>query len=317
MKSTSTDSAPVEERLDFWRDAISRAFVKLDFDPVKLNGGRQFSGRITQSDLADIELAVVNSNGQHVRRTSRLIRQTQDELFLVSFQLAGEGEVRQDGRRAVLAAGDFVIYDSTRPYELVFREDFEQLVVTVPRDRLRVRAPSAERLTAIAIRGSQGIGRLLGELVVGLTEHAEAMAGQTQASVSNAVLDLVATALATLPASQVGSLPTLKLFHLNRIKSYIHEHLSDPDLSIISISEALGVSVSSMYRVFEAERCSLAEWIWDQRLQACRATLLDVACSGLSIKQIAMSWGFNDPAHFSRAFRRRFGQSPAAFRSRE
>jgi len=31
---------------------------------------------------------------------------------------------------------------------------------------------------------------------------------------------------------------------------------------------------------------------------------------------IAFAWGFNSQAHFSRAFRRKYGQSPSAFRQR-
>jgi AraC-like DNA-binding protein len=259
---------------------------------------------------------MVTSVPQQVRRTARHLRQAGDELFLVSFQVAGIGEVRQAGRRAVLSAGDFAIYDATCPYELLFQEEFQQLVLTVPRDLLRKRAPSAERQTATVIRGDQGIGRLTGDMVTGLPAHVESMSGPTRSSVANSVLDLLATALAAQPVAEAGGTSNLKRFHLDRIKSYIREHLSDPELNVSSIGKALEMSVSSLYRAFEPERSSISQWIWDQRLQACHAALVDKNSFGLSIKQISTSWGFNDPAHFSRAFRRRFGKNPAAVRSR-
>jgi AraC-like DNA-binding protein len=36
--------------------------------------------------------------------------------------------------------------------------------------------------------------------------------------------------------------------------------------------------------------------------------------TGQSITQIAYDWGFKDPAHFSRAFKMRYGRSPSAHR---
>jgi AraC-like DNA-binding protein len=37
-------------------------------------------------------------------------------------------------------------------------------------------------------------------------------------------------------------------------------------------------------------------------------------CARLSISQICFRWGFNDSAHFSRAFRNQFGLSPREHR---
>jgi AraC-like DNA-binding protein len=34
------------------------------------------------------------------------------------------------------------------------------------------------------------------------------------------------------------------------------------------------------------------------------------------VTTIALHWGFNDPAHFSRAFRRRYATTPTRFRAR-
>ena len=33
--------------------------------------------------------------------------------------------------------GDFALYDSTRPYQLLFDDDFEQIVLKLPGERLR------------------------------------------------------------------------------------------------------------------------------------------------------------------------------------
>ncbi|MBI3376628.1 MAG: helix-turn-helix domain-containing protein [Betaproteobacteria bacterium] len=54
--------------------------------------------------------------------------------------------------------------------------------------------------------------------------------------------------------------------------------------------------------------------------KGCLAPLYFAKTYGLSsglhrgICDIAYRWGFNDPTHFGRAFRERFGQSPREFR---
>jgi len=45
-------------------------------------------------------------------------------------------------------------------------------------------------------------------------------------------------------------------------------------------------------------------------LDAARRDLCDPGLAASSVSRIALSWRFNDAAHFSRAFRARFGCSP-------
>ena len=48
------------------------------------------------------------------------------------------------------------------------------------------------------------------------------------------------------------------------------------------------------------------------RLDGCRGDL--ARQSDRTISEIAFAWGFSSSAHFSRAFRKRFGVTPTAFR---
>jgi AraC-like DNA-binding protein len=52
------------------------------------------------------------------------------------------------------------------------------------------------------------------------------------------------------------------------------------------------------------------------RLARCAADLRSAASDGTGITDIAFRWGFNDSAHFSKAFRAEFGQSPRDYRAR-
>jgi transcriptional regulator GlxA family with amidase domain len=61
----------------------------------------------------------------------------------------------------------------------------------------------------------------------------------------------------------------------------------------------------------ESDR-SIADHIWTTRLDGCRGEL--ARRTDRTISEIAFAWGFSSSAHFSRAFRKRFGITPSAFR---
>ena len=60
--------------------------------------------------------------------------------------------VFQDGREAIVSAGQFVIYDTTRPYELRFDDSFSQTIFQMPRKLLQQRIGSFDALDRDHIR---------------------------------------------------------------------------------------------------------------------------------------------------------------------
>lgn len=86
--------------------------------------------------------------------------------------------------------------------------------------------------------------------------------------------------------------------------------LADPPLSVSNLAAELGVSASHIHRVFKSEPQTASQYIWEPRHEACGKDLLVARLTGRPIGEIAFARGFNDAAHFSRAFRERFGCSP-------
>ncbi|MBA2723260.1 MAG: helix-turn-helix domain-containing protein [Methylibium sp.] len=97
---------------------------------------------------------------------------------------------------------------------------------------------------------------------------------------------------------------------LARIKAHALAHLSDPDLSVSGIAQALGLSKSYLHKLFRDEGSTLERWIWSERLAACRLALQDPSRAMHTITEIAYGHGFSDAAHFSRSFQRRYGCAP-------
>ncbi len=80
------------------------------------------------------------------------------------------------------------------------------------------------------------------------------------------------------------------------------------------LARVLGVSEAYVSRVFRrVTGCSLWEYVNHHRIQ-CACELLER--TAMSVTEIALAVGYNDPAYFSRIFRGETGRSPQTYRKR-
>jgi AraC-like DNA-binding protein len=98
------------------------------------------------------------------------------------------------------------------------------------------------------------------------------------------------------------------------VKSYISQHLADPDLGAERIARAMFISVRQVYKLWETEPLPLGQWILERRLDAARHELTSRRGRSQTIAAIARRWGFADSTHFSRRFRQAYGLSPREWR---
>jgi hypothetical protein len=91
LRVVTTEEVTPDEAFARWQDLISNTFVPLVAAPTT---DRPFRGRVVHSPVGQVELTTVRANGQHGRRTSRLIARRADDYVLASIQVAGCGEVK-------------------------------------------------------------------------------------------------------------------------------------------------------------------------------------------------------------------------------
>lgn len=309
----STASVEPGQRLAYWTDMVCQTYVQLDCDPGA--GERSIEGEIASDRVATLGLSRVTSAAQRVRRTTARIAHATEDYFLVSIQVQGEGCVIQDGRTARLRPGDFALYDSTRPYELRFDGPFQQYVLMMPGPTLRTALRDTQRLTATAISGERGAGHLMIGMIGTLVDDIATLALESAAAVADSVTHILIAGLSALPQARQAAPSHLAALHREQIKACARARLRDPDLSVAGIAAALRLSPSTLHRAWAGEPCSLADWIWTQRLEAARRDLCSPVQARRTVSDIAFSWGFNDAAHFSRAFRARFGCTPRELRA--
>lgn len=297
----TTDAVDARDRLAYWNDAVTDTYVRLDTTAP----GGDVVGDIRADALATLQLSRVTATAQRVRRTPSLIARAAEDFFLVSIQTRGTGLLVQDGREAELAPGDFALYDSTRPYELRFAGPFQQYVLMLPGPLLRSQLAAAPQLTARAVHGSRGAGHLMIEMIRTLAADVDVLAPGAATAVAQGVEHIVVAGLSALRVPEPS--PAARAA---QVRAVARRRLRDPGLTVAAIAAELHASVSTLHRAFADEPCSIMEWIWAERLGAVHADLRDPVCAHRTIGDLAASWGFADPSHFSRAFRARFGVTP-------
>ena len=125
-----TSSSLPERRLAVWQDIVCDTFVGLD---CKSDMRGAFWGAVSQSRIGPVALTQVDSTAQRVFRTPSRIARASEDYVLMALGNHGVNGVFQDGREAIVSAGQFVIYDTTRPYELRFDDSFSQTIFQMPR----------------------------------------------------------------------------------------------------------------------------------------------------------------------------------------
>lgn len=307
----TTEQMGLRDRLPFWRDMVCDTFVELECEPA-VDG--PFSGSITNASVGDIQFSDVSSLAQRVRRTRSKIASSDLDYFLLSVQTKGRGLLKQDGRSALLNPGDFALYDTTRPYDLHFDDDFSQLVLRLPRSIVNGRLAEAEQLTALRVMGDRGAGMLASMFLRQLHAQIGDIDELSVARLHASAVDLLATAL----AEQLGAHAQVsegQILLRRRVAAFIDVNLGNPNLNCEFIATQHNISERYLRKLFESSQMSVSEWIWSRRLDQAHRDLADPLHDHLSITAIGYDSGFKDSAHFSRAFRSKFGVSPSAFRA--
>ncbi len=313
----TTAGVEPSQRSAYWSDMVCGTYVQLTCDPSpsarhKPDG---FSGQIAVADLSTLQLTQVTANAQLVRRTLANIARDSEDYFLVSMQTAGFGTVSQDGRVAVLKPGDFALYDSTRPYTLQFDDDFQQYVLKIPGRVLRTALRQTQQLTATVVSGERGAGHLMINMISTLAADIDTLAPESAVAVADSVTNILIAGLSALPAACSRPVTQLHAYQLERIKACVNARLRDPALTVAAVAAELRMSLSTLHRTWAGEPCSLSDWLWAQRLDGAKRDLGNPSMAARSVSDIAFHWGFNDAAHFSRAFRARFACTPRELRA--
>jgi AraC-like DNA-binding protein len=313
MLLIDTATVPASDRLEFWSESSSEAYLPVH---IRTPARDEFAARMWGYSLGPISLFRISAVPNTMMRTSQAIASCDPECLHLSVVLRGRINAAQEGRTGVARIGDVISYETSHP--VIFRADqpYESLVVRVPKQLLGREEAQISKLTAVGISGTDGLPRaavaFFRSLAAGLEDRTitEADAANTV----DCVLDLV-RGLYTAPAwTNAPARPRSRAETLLNAQSFIEANLGNPGLDPEEIARASFVSTRYLHKLFEAEGTSVCRWIRTARLEHCRRDLLDPSLRHETILAIASRWGLTGPQHFSRIFRLAYGCSPSELR---
>ncbi|WBY00752.1 helix-turn-helix domain-containing protein [Ramlibacter tataouinensis] len=304
----STDDLAARERAPQWCEWLSQHFGGLQTD---LYGDSEFDGHLSSSHAGDVILTRLEANRHRVLRTASMVRGSDAGYLKIVAPWQGSAMVQQQGREACARDGAWVIYDTTGTYQIGNPERSDHLIVMVPKEGVGERGQRLDGQMARRL-GASGISRVALETMRNTYLELPSMSAAAAQGAGETIKHLVRLSLLEL-AGQETALTQREALR-DRIRAHVQQHLRDPELSADSIARALNCSRRHLYNAFSGEGESIAGYIQRLRLEACIRELQSDGPHARPITDIALSWGFGNPSHFSRVFRDRTGMTPSAFR---
>ncbi|MGP4046233.1 AraC-like ligand-binding domain-containing protein [Streptomyces sp. 2A115] len=287
--------------------AASQSFVPLRIGVPAEGALRASLGGVV---VDGVVISRIISTPCKVRRDVRQIGSADRELMKIALHRRGRADVEQNDRRGSLQPGDLVAYDTTRPYELRYWDDFETFVIGIPRSRLGLNAQLIARRSAAPLPAGSGVGQVASSCITGLGGNLEEVSPAAAMHLADALISLIISAFTDAVPSETGTTSDLG----DRILAYCLANLADPALSVGSVARRHGISVRYLQKLLNQRDMSLAAWIRRERLHRIHQDLSNSALANRTAAEIAARWGILDPTHLSRALKAEFGRTAQEIR---
>jgi len=254
-----------------------------------------------------------------VRRVFRHIQADGLDDLLICLPIHARANLSRYGSIVTIEPGYFMMYLAARPIVCSLHspapcDKFSCIHVRVSAPLLRRRVPHLDDCCDLSLavrRGAAHIMSSMMELALSDTTHLSRLQAEQFGSM---LADSIANAVGEAP-EVAQRLAAGRRNSQDRIRElatrYIERNLSNSSLSCELVAEHCKVTSRYLRAIFASASTSVTSFVREMRLQQCRASLRAPALSNQSVTQIAMIWGFNDPAHFSRIYKARFHRPPS------
>ena len=292
-----------EARRDAVRDAHARAGVPRHVD--LLSQQAVDSTRIEAWIFGSVKMFSPNSPGLRLIRDSASGQL--DPMIALCVQMRGTAQSIETYRHQHLMPGDLVMVGPTARNEFVMQG--ASTAVEIPYDDIGITVELARQ--ASGHLAASPLFQLVGSHLLALRADADLVSSSAAASeVGAATTQLVRALIVSAAGEEESTRSALSDALAPRVFAYVRRHLTDRDLTPVTIARAHNISVRYLYKLCDAAGVKLVEWIIAERLEGARRDLTSPSQGNRTIVLISQQWGFKDPSHFSSRFRNAYGISP-------
>lgn len=298
------------ESLPAFQQVVSSSFVPLR---VSTERDQPFHARLTSAGGDCVDFTEVNAAPHLVERTPETIERGGSGYYKVSLLLEGTSVLVQDGRELVMQSGDLSVYDTSRPYSLLFTEQFRNLIMMFPKDQLELPVPFTDQLTAVSLSADHSLSPIVSAFISQFPAQLEHLTAALRAKLCHTSLGLIGTLFSQVLDVEAQARDPRQVL-LQQIFTFIDDHLGNPELSPGIIAQAHYISTRHLHALFADLDTTVSTSVRTRRLESAKRDLADPLHVTRTVAAVAARWGFVDAAHFSRVFKRHFGVSPSEFR---
>ncbi|UFQ99895.1 helix-turn-helix domain-containing protein [Streptomyces sp. Go40/10] len=316
-KAFSTQDVFVSDRFARWREHVLRTYVPAEVDS---DHAANFAASQRILDLGGVQLWTMEHSPMTLRRTQKLIQQSDPEFYHLSLNLRGTMGLTSSDHEAEYEPYDLVLHDTSRPHLIraITSHDEETILGTglfIPRKLLPLPENAIDSLRVRRLSGREGIGALLAQFLTQVNRDSGSYRPDDGPRLGTVAVDLLSALFAhALEADRSLPPETHRQTLVLRIRAFVQGRLHDPQLTPPAIAAAHHISTSYLHRLFQEHGLTVSGWIRRQRLEHARRDLADPALHRTPIHLIASRWGYPQAADFSRAFRNAYGIPPKDYR---
>jgi len=304
----TSESYSEDDRPEAWRDVLNAVGLQ-PASATALYRGHATASRRTAQGVALVRLS---AGSQAVGPLPHLA----DDLPVILLPIEDGVALKTAAGHQIVSVGHLLLLPRKGDWSVTFQRDMRAVVLSVTCEAFHGRRTGG--FDGVRVVAPGGFADVFSRMLESAARSLETLSDLEWAAVAQGLADLLPTFLAqrATPATDPGGTATQAAI-LHRVCQVIERKLEDPDLTPARVAQAEGISERYLQKLFEGTGSSFTHYVRERRLQRSWADLSNPAEAHHSISEIAYRNGFSDSAHFSRAFRHRFGLPPREFRQHE
>ena len=310
LRPFTSESYSEGDRPEAWRDVLASVGLRPTV-AASTDAGHAIAVR---RRFQGVTLARLSAGSQSVSPCTDVVA----DHPLVLLPLEDGVALKTAAGHQIVAARHLLLLPRAADWSVSFQREMRAVVLSVasePAHRHRATSQGGE----VRVLQPGGFGSVFAQMMEFAARDLDALSDAEWAALARSLADLLPTFMCrqSEAASDLGGGSAAKAATLQRLCQTVERSLDDPDLTPAKIAGAEGISERYLQKLFGGAGTSFTHYLRERRLQRTWADLANPAEAQHSISEIAFRAGFNDSAHFSRAFRQRYGLSPREFRQHE
>ena len=303
----TTETLRPGDQLEAWQEWYHPVFDVIPRYPT----GEKFAAEIHLWKLGGLAMSRTSAPPVNVARMKSHLRRDAVDHWVISYCVRGA--------HSATTAGASIEVPAKVPYLWSLGQEFtherthvDRIQFFLARDAFRDIGPVLD--AALGSTLDTPLGHLLGDYMLALEQRLPVVTEADLPRLAKAVGAMVAAAVSPSAERVAVAARQIDLGRKERVRQVVRKHLRTPTFRPTILCRLVGMSRSSLYRLFE-DTGGIARYIQSQRILLEAHAVLSDPEKTQTISEVAEDLCFADASSFSRTFKREFGHTPGEVRS--